>query len=377
MITASITQKSELTAAELTIAILDAFQRRNFLYAYLRNYEQLPNEIGNDVDLLVAPGKRNQAFSIINETILGTGWLIFKRIEFGPISLYLCSTDCSRFLHIDLFDRIEWHWVPFADTSDLLKNRLWNGIVHHLEICDEVYLNVMTRLGYAGVVRVKHLIQAGICSEQYGEKALVDKWVFHLGRKAGFECGGMVARGDWTGLHEYAQQHLPRIQLSLMLRSPLSSLIGILRYWTRSLRRILRPPGPVIAWEGGDTARRKAVVAAIAIMLKEMTGREDITIIKMKPATGIFGCLIVWRDWLYQVFPSTIKNRAVILLCEAPCHRGIYSYLVPNADVCLDPTGGFARGREALVGDLESVRDEDFIDAAKQLIISRLCRNPV
>lgn len=303
-----------LSESELTMTVLRAFHDHGLPYLYLRNHEELPDRIGNDVDLLVAPGDRSRALAILKNSIDGTGWSIYQVIEFGPLSIYLCSSD-QQFLHIDLFDRIEWHWIPFAGTTDILERKKWNGLVFHPEIRDEVYLNVMTRLGYAGIVRNKHRDQTMNLAGRIGETALIETWIHHLGG-VGSRCGSLAARGDWVGLLDYFRNQKTRIFFAQILRRPASSLRGLFRYGKRSIRRIINPPGPVIAWIGAKSPERDAVQAALEPMLKKLTGREDVRVIRLNSVTNASNWLAYWIIWIFQVIPSRIRNRAVILLSE-------------------------------------------------------------
>jgi hypothetical protein len=389
-----------LSASELTMTVLKEFHLRELPYLYLRNYENLPSGIGNDVDLLVAPGLRNKALSILESIVSDTGWSLYRIIEFGPLSLYLCDPAHADFLHIDLFDRLEWHWVPFADSSTILDRRIWNGLVFQPDPRDEVFLNVMTRLGYAGIVREKHRSQSKTLGAKLGGPAFVETWVQHLGHAIGSRCGSMAARGDWDGLMAYARSHRPQWFFTLVLKRPFSAACGLFRYGRRSMKRILHPPGPVIAWMGKKPDRREAEHSALARLLMKMTGREDVRILRLQAVSSVSSWLGYWKLWITQVVPSTIKNRAVILVydpAEGSCTNGVphgessprwivslLKLAMPAADVTIGPDldvadvvcdramdpGGesaqpLARGTAAV--------DKNPIEDAENRVISILC----
>ena len=49
--------ESAASTADFVILWLKEMEKRELRYVYLRNYEHLPTEVGNDVDLLIEQGK--------------------------------------------------------------------------------------------------------------------------------------------------------------------------------------------------------------------------------------------------------------------------------------------------------------------------------
>jgi len=274
---------SFIRPGEIVLQLIKNLEHAGIKTVYLRNYENLPDDIGNDVDLLVARNMRGRAVELIRNALPGTGWELIREVEFGPISLFLASSDGSQFMHLDIFDRIEWHWLEYADSAALIARRQWNGMIHHPDPADEVALNVLTRLVYAGVVREKHRFQAQSYLAKNGSPPLITTFGSHIGVKTGQYLSGMVVKQDWDEVLRRAPEVRRRIIRQKMSHSPDSALLGLWRYLSRATLRVLRPPGPFLVFEGPDGVGKSSVIERILPFIKELTGKSDTLLFHWKP----------------------------------------------------------------------------------------------
>ncbi len=331
-----------ISPGEFVLQLIKDLEHAGIETVYLRNYENLPNDIGNDVDLLVASNKRGRAVELIRNALPETGWRLMREVEFGPISLFLASSDGSQFMHLDLFDRIEWHWLEYADSAALIARRKWNGMVHHPAPADEVALNVLTRLVYAGVVREKHRVQAQSYLAVNGPEPLISTFASHIGVKSGRYVAGLVVKQDWEAVLRRAPEVRRGIFRKAVSHSPSSALLGLWRYLRRATLRILRPPGPFLVFEGADGVGKSSVIEGILPFIKELTGKSDTLMFHWKPTrnsiriagepagaaqnprgetarTSMLSILFLgyhwlgfWFGYLRYVLPARARNRAVI-----------------------------------------------------------------
>jgi thymidylate kinase len=333
---------SFIVPGKFILQLIEELEHADIQTVYLRHYENLPDDIGNDVDLLVSRNQRGRAVELIRNALCGTGWKLVREVEFGPISLFLASSDGSQFMHVDLFDRIEWHWLEYADSAALIARRQWNGMVHHPAPADEVALNVLTRLVYAGVVREKHRIQAQSYLAENGPESLVSAFGSHLGIKSGRHLAGLVTKLDWEEVASCALNLRRDLFWQAVLHSPRSTLFGLWRYLRRATLRILRPTGPFLVFEGADGVGKSTVMEGILPVVKELTGKSDTLMFHWKPTRksiriagepagaaqnpreetarspmlSIFFLgyhwLGFWYGYLRHVLPARARNRAVI-----------------------------------------------------------------
>ena len=251
-----------LSAAELTMALLNEFHSREFPYVYLRNHEALPDEVGNDVDLLVPCGCRKIYEKQLVLHAGKLGWRHLKTAEFGPRAVYLANPQSGETLHIDLFDRIEWHALEFADARKLFDRRLWSGLVHIPSQADELFLNLVTRLIYHAQVRPKHREQAKAFVAKHGLADLRSAFNCHLAGP-GDRLALVLASADWEAT---AKIRLIARLAALRhhgLRRPLRLLSGLVRYGIRIVKKLLRPPGAFLAFVGADGVAKSTLLGQI------------------------------------------------------------------------------------------------------------------
>lgn len=329
-------------AGTLVLRMLDLFESRGVSCVYLRNYESLPGNVGHDVDLLVAPGRRRMALSLLRAAATDSGWQIVRIARFSPLSVFLIDSRNDRVLHVDLFDRIERHWLSFGSARRILAKAFHNGMVTRPDVGDEVFLNVCTRLVYHGIVREKHRLQAGQAIAAGLAGRISEAFQAHLGPRLGTALADRVRRDDWQAVVSLA----PAIRLHCLLRwglgSPCSSFVGLSRYVYRTIGRILRPPGPFVVLVGADGVGKSAVIQDLAPFLDELTGIGDALRFHWKPerrslSSGVviagppenprsrpprgrlasllflaFHIAGFWTGWLSWLLPAMAKDRAVV-----------------------------------------------------------------
>ncbi len=96
-----------LTAGSLVLALLEKLSEDRVPWVYLRNYEQLPESVGNDVDLLVPFGQRWKVALLLTAEAERLGWRCLGHGNFSPIALYFCHLPSAGTVHLDIFDRLE------------------------------------------------------------------------------------------------------------------------------------------------------------------------------------------------------------------------------------------------------------------------------
>lgn len=322
----------------LILALVKEMETAGILCVYLRNHEYLPDDIGNDVDLLIPEGLTSKATDIITKKAKQYGWRVIRKIQFSPLSIFLTTNDSDLFIHIDLFERLEWHFIEYAKASKIIKRRLWNGQVHIPYPADELYLNISTRLLYQGIIRDKHRIQTRFFVDQGLQEEIRETFSIHLGRCSGLKLANAVLNGEWHAAEAYATAIKRNVTFRSILLKPVATISGFYKYLSRTIQRILTPPGPFMILEG-DISRTSNIIEAILPLFKEITGRSDTIFFSEKNGKTIsiqdiqhnktshidsshlnaFSLLSLFYDWfgfwykyIRYLLPARSKNRAVI-----------------------------------------------------------------
>jgi thymidylate kinase len=331
-----------LASGILAVQIAAMLESSGLPVVYLRNHDQLPHSIGNDVDLLVPSGMIGRCAGLISLHAAQHGWTVLRSVRFSPLSIFLVSRDTGGFLHLDLFDRLEWHFIEYADPVAIRDSRIWNGLVYHPSPADEAYLNLSTRLVYHGHIREKHRVQLGNHAAAGHGREITNTFIRNLGRRCGKRLADAVLAGEW----HTAESMLWHVRLAIVMRHavarPVSALLGILRYAGRSLGRLFKPPGPFIVFEGADGVGKSTLIGKLIPVFGEITGRTDTLVFHWKPnrqsmrlagdSAGpavnprskpirsrsmsllflLYHWFGFWKGYLQHIRPAKMKNRAVI-----------------------------------------------------------------
>lgn len=152
----SATAHVRLRASTLLRALLAAL-RDTATFVVLRNYEKLPEEWSNDVDILVAPAdleRSHAALIAALKTVADPATIeILRRINFRAVRL-ACS---DRVLQIDLYSAMCKGWMTYADTSAILAaRRPWSPLFEVPARLHELLLIAAKELFSYGEVRPRY-----------------------------------------------------------------------------------------------------------------------------------------------------------------------------------------------------------------------------
>lgn len=337
------------------VSLLASIESAGHRVVYLRNYEKLPNDIGNDVDVLVEPGHTKPVVDLIRAISPQYGWHLWKSVPFSSRSVFISTPDRCETLHIDISETIEWHFLPYADTAAIFSRRQWNGIVNIPSAIDELYLNLTTRLLYQRVVREKHREQwrgALPSMDKAGFSQLVES---QLPSSASEQYAKALFSESWEDVENLSGK-LRRGVIAQCLSKRLSETVGrSFSFAFRQFRRLICPPGLFIVFEGADGVGKSTVLDRIMPALSELGSLAPPLVFHWKPvrrsirmgAGGepcpqdprskglrqpliglvflVYHWLGFWGGYLRHVLPQRARNRVVV--------ADRYAY-----DVWLDPT---------------------------------------
>ena len=252
---------------DLMIALFDRFGQRKIPYLVLRNYETLPDQTTNDVDMLVDPLFGRSAFAAVLDVAGETGWRVSNIGRYSCLSLFLFRPDTLQQTHVDLMLGNRWHSMVFADHASMLARRVPFRELFAPSKADEAWIGFATRMLYGGYVKRKYrpMIQS-VCSTRTEESVSV--FSAFLGRRFAEEVVGLCARGDW----ERAERLRGRVRRRVLLanfRHPGSFVARISSDAFRFVERFRFPTGVKVALVGRDARWRDAVAE---VLMHDMTG---------------------------------------------------------------------------------------------------------
>lgn len=327
-----------MIAGELILQLTASLDDVGIPSVYLRNYEGLPEEVGNDVDLLVPAGKRSEAAIAMVNAAQERGWEFLSESHFSPIALYLANLATGETLHIDIFDRLEWHFIEFADAAATMAKRRRHNVMTVPAREDEMFLNLLTRLIYQGSIREKHRLAARDFVESGGKERLREAFIAHLGSGGATLFDRLLAR-DWVPQASDRRLMLSCLAIRHGFTHPFRLLQGLIRYVGRTVRKIFRPPGKLIVLEGADGVGKSTVLEIIRPWCGQWCAGRDTYGFHWKPvkvtthaevsaavnprASGTrpflpslaylgYHWLGFWWGWIFNIRPLLVKSHAVV-----------------------------------------------------------------
>jgi thymidylate kinase len=343
---------SELEKGEIVLILIAHLESAGYSPVYLRNHSNLPKSIGNDVDLLISGNNRRNCEKVLTQRAMELGWRHLYTTEFGPLAIYLAHPKSDQTIHFDIFDRIDWHFLEYANADEIRARRRWTGLVHAPYEGDEIFLNLLTRLIYQGKIRENHATQAALYTMKNGCRALQADFEKHLGC-AGKSLFARLKKSDWKETSGMRKHALMASFRSHGLSHPIRLASGLYRYFSRSLRKCFYPPGVCIVLVGADGVDKSTVLKAILPWSSEWCGGRDTKIFQWNPVkignykkgsashVGHRGnsprspivslvylvCHLIafWWVWLFRIRPALSKSHCVV--------GDHYSY-----DLFLDPS---------------------------------------
>lgn len=204
-------------------------------FLVLRNYEALPDVVGNDLDLLVRVSDRSRAEKAIVTAVLPHGYQLHDRREYSCVSLFLSKHESTDQLHVDVFTRLEWRGFRILSTKTVLEDRVPGELFDTPAPIHEGVVNLLTRLLYSGCVKDEY--KSGIYSSFSDDTKAASRLLSDaFGNALSAQVVKSVLGGEWSTIEAMAN----RLRFSLVVRSLANSPIETSRALLRDALRLTR-----------------------------------------------------------------------------------------------------------------------------------------
>lgn len=248
--------------AALLVRLFQAWSYGEVRYLVLRNYESLPEDTGNDVDVLIAPEQLSEAVKIMLSAAAETGWKMHNHAEFACWSFYFYHEQTGQQIHIDLMCGLRWHSFVFADHAAMLAARTPYKSFFIPHPTHEASVNLLTRLLYGGYVRDKY--RSGIQSAAREHKEQISSFISPwLGAVLTANFVEWSQAADWEKI-EKSSGAVRKQVIKVNLKQPLRTFRQLLHDAIRLAKRFFRPPGICIAFIGPDGSGKTTVAKGVA-----------------------------------------------------------------------------------------------------------------
>jgi thymidylate kinase len=279
----STTPKTSRDLSELVTAVFVAWREAGVAFLVLRNYEHLPQDVGNDIDVLVRPMQLHLAERVMVRAARETGFHLHNRAEFSPVSYFFHHPDTQKQIQIDLFFSQQWRGFDLLPANAVLDRRTNRGLFSIPHPVHEAVADLLTRLMFHGYVKENYkefIAQTAQAEEGKMEAALAE--IF--GKTIAGRVMRAIATGRWGDVEACYGPMRRQLIWRRVTRHPWRTLRAMLRDQRRFLKRWLRPPGLTVALIGPDGCGKSSVADRFAERMLH-TFRPDKSVrVHWKPA---------------------------------------------------------------------------------------------
>ena len=237
--------------------LFDAWNSMGIRYLVLRNYDELPEYTGNDIDILLCPEQLHEAQSVIIEVVHQSGWSIHNIGEFSCKAFYVYNPKSLEQVHLDLMCGDKWYSFFFVDHELLLNSRRPYKNFYIPELVHEAAVNLMTRLLYGGYVKDKYRKGIRKSATDFKEKLIITLHAW-LGQGLAKEVVLKIRAGEWTAIESLTSEIRKKVLLA-NLKKPLRLVRSLFSDLMRLARRWFRSPGISVVFFGPDGCGKTSV----------------------------------------------------------------------------------------------------------------------
>ncbi len=248
-------------------AVFQEWNTSGIAFVVLRNHERLPEEVDNDLDLLVPRGQLRMAEEILVRAARDAGYLLHNRAEFGPLCLFFHDPATLDQIQVDLFTSVAFRLLHLLPAREVLDRRKVGPLFAIPDPVDEAIINLLTRLLYHG--RVKEAYKAGVVRvfSESPEMTLRRLSESFFSAEATLIVQAVRA-GDWEAIERQAARLRHRLFINQLRLRPWGLCRQMARDVLRLLRRWFRPPGLSIAVLGPDGCGKSTVIPGVIEALR-------------------------------------------------------------------------------------------------------------
>jgi thymidylate kinase len=388
----------------LVTAVFQAWRRAGIEFLVLRNYEKLPEETGNDIDVLVRPGQLARAEEVLVSTAGGTGYVLHNRAEFSPVSLFFHHPASQLQIQFDLFHCLNWRGFPLLSARTVLARRIERGLFAVPHPTHEAVLNLITRQIYHGQVREKYKpgILAGLKQDPAGAQSTLAEMFSQV---IALTLTRAILAERWAEVELQTRAMRRQLAWRRLTRQPLATLGAMLRDLRRFAGRLRNPPGMTLVLLGADGCGKSSVATGLieslrhtfnpgkglhghwkpmVLPLRRRAERKPTTDPHAQPPRGRMASLLVlvchWLEYLVgacvRFLPVLFRNGLVLmdryhydfavdprryrLQVSAGAVRALFRLLpAPDLVIVLDAPTEVLRARKQEVPEAETRRQQE------------------
>jgi thymidylate kinase len=321
-------------------AVFAAWQQAGIRFLVLRNYEELPRNTTNDIDVLVPKDQRAEAEKALMETASKAGFRRHNRAQFATLALYFFEPESGAQVHFDLFTALKWRGFDFLEPEDFLAKRIARDSFFIPHPAHEACANLLASFIFNGTVKEKYRAKI---SEVFSKEpaAARELMVKSYGNALADEFVRLGAAGDRKAIESRLGKARKTLVRRQTMEKPVRTFMSLDADCDRLLVRAFRRPGLVVVLCGPDGCGKSTVAPKLIEALRgsfspdkgrqlhwkprvfsrsRETGAPE-TNPHAKPARNAFASLMYfafhWLEfflgWWLRIFPVTFRGGLVLI----------------------------------------------------------------
>lgn len=223
------------------VSFLKELEEMQMPYVIMRDYENLPYSVNNDIDLLFPWAFRHRSIAVLRSTATRYSLRVALRYSANCTSFFLFLDGFLEGIHVDLFYSLDFRGIPLVSSSLMLSRRKPHKIFFILDKSDEAYLNFIYRFLIRGEIRTKYRKAFSQCAQD--ESIFQMNLMETFGNKSGEQISKWLAEENFHTLTHNHFKLFAIFFLTQIRHQPLQTASGLLFTFRRLLRRVCYPEG--------------------------------------------------------------------------------------------------------------------------------------
>lgn len=229
----------------------------------LRNYEGLPNLIGNDLDLFIDASDRTCASNVLLQKVLEYGGKVSHihcRSYF--YAFWIIFPSSSLALHIDLYPgAFTWHGIHYLTPGQLVRSSVRHARFSVPRPAHEALSLLFTSLLWGSFLKTRYIDRIRFLLQDRAERSEFSTIVH---QEFGHQVSAKIANFLDESIPFDAGNVARSARNQLRFRKLLFNLPQWLNYWFHELSLLFTPPGLHIVFLGPDGSGKSAVNSEVS-----------------------------------------------------------------------------------------------------------------
>jgi len=329
-------QESSKPERDFISNVFMRLKKAGALYCVLRNYDDLPERAGNDIDIMVSREHVKAFEDHLMAASADSGWCLLKKpVLFGYGSYWFRSVN-GNIIHFDVWSLFTWKGLRWASEKSVLTGRRQHGEIYVPSLANE-----------AAILLLKDLVQNGEVKEKYKDfieriasehsHSFTEFLSWALGKELAREVSEKVVSGRWSEVSEEKRRIRMAVILKALARDNLKAILGAVNFLFYHIKSFfLGRNGFFLVFIGPDGSGKSTTAEEIKKSLAELFPRAHYY-------HGRFGSIPELKWYIKLIKNAKEKeidpeNDSVASLAKIPPHgrfRAVFYLLYYSIDYLL------------------------------------------